>query len=177
MYFFRVFLISALTTWAFPSFAQSTDQSVMRMVCFDASETVNGQSTGGWTAVITQMNNDQYPASTFIPDQNDDYAEKFPMFENIIFFLFVFEQTDGISTASDPEALAEDLLRSGNTPVPILAEGNRVGSFLDLSWSEASSFQFDSADQSKNLYVDPANGVERVPVCQPPFAFVVPSSG
>lgn len=177
MYFFRTCLAGALMAWAFPNFAQSTDQSVMRMVCFDASEAGNGQSTGGWTAIITQMNNEEYPASTFIPDQNGGYAERFPMFENIIFFLFVFEQTDGISAALDPQVLAEELLRSGNTPVPILAEGNRVGSLLDLSWSDSSSFQFDSADQSKNLFVDPANGVERVPVCQPPFAFVVTSSG
>ncbi|WP_341365969.1 hypothetical protein [Yoonia sp. BS5-3] len=171
----RFLLLVGLMALPVASAAQSNDRSVMRMVCFDSDQTASGQSTGGWTAIITQMNNEQYPATTFIPDEQGQYAEKFPMFENIIFFMFVFEETTGLSAATDARSLAEELLASGSAPVPVLAEGNRVGSLFDMSWGGSSTFQYDSADQSKNIYSDVDQSEQRVPVCQPPFVYVAPS--
>lgn len=173
----RYLLLCVLAIFPVAGLAQSETQSVMRMVCYDSAESTNGERTGGWTVIITQMTNEQHPAETFIPDENGNFAEKFPMFEDTFFFVSVFEETAGISTAEDLSDFADALLVSEAAPPWILAEGNRVGTLLDMSWGESSTFEYDSADQSRNLYRNTSTQDDRVPVCQRPFAYEIPFSG
>lgn len=149
----------------------------MRMVCFDSTESQDGEPTGGWTVIITQMTNAEYPAETFIPDETGNFAEKFPMFEDTFFFVSVFEQTSGISTADDISAFVDALLISDDAPAWILAEGSRVGTVLDMSWGDSSTFEYDSANQTRNLYRNTSTQDERIPICQRPFAYTVPFNG
>lgn len=157
--------------------AQSTSQPVMRMVCFDAAETTNGESTGGWTIIVTQQTSELHPAETFIPDDDGQYAEKFPMFENITFFVSVFPVTAGVAAPDNLPAFSDALLVSQDAPPWIIAEGNRVGTLLDIGWGDSNRFKYDSADQTKNAFLDNATGDERTPICQKPFEYVIPGSG
>ncbi len=149
----------------------------MRMVCFDSAETTNGESTGGWTVIVTQQSSELHAAETFIPDDSGQYAEKFPMFENITFFISVFSNTAGVAASDDLAAFADALLVSPDAPPWIIAEGNRVGTLLDISWGDSNGFKYDSADQTKNAYLDIASADERTPICQKPFAYVIPGGG
>ena len=53
--------------------AQSVDEAVMRLVCYDASDAANFGENGGWIVVITQMSNEKFAADIFIPDGDGDY--------------------------------------------------------------------------------------------------------
>lgn len=152
--------------------AQSNDNAVMRMVCFAAPPSAGVVSNGGWTVVITQMTNENYAADIFIPDENGEYADKFPMFDNTLFYASVFENAPKAGASDTIESYAAELLRSVNAPAATLSEGNRVGTLLDLKLDGSGAFQYDSVNQNNNLFVDPTTGEERHPICGSPFFHV-----
>ena len=149
--------------------AQSSNDALMRMVCFDSDNSTGLRNNEGWTVVVTQMNNEKYKADIFIPDGNGDFADKFPMFENTYFFIAVFPNAPAANTLGNIQLFAEELLNREDAPTAILAEGSRVGTLLDLNLDGSGAFQYDSLNQANNLFVDPITGEERNPVCERPF--------
>ncbi|MEP6017067.1 MAG: hypothetical protein ABJ251_01130 [Paracoccaceae bacterium] len=149
--------------------AQSIDDVVMRLVCFDVSEAANFAENGGWTVIITQMSNEKFAAEIFIPDNTGDYVDKFPMFENTGFLFSVFEDAPGTNGFDNLAEFAEELFVNDTAAMLRTSEGRRVGTLLDLSMEGVSIFQYDSKNQSINYFVDPLKGEERAIVCEPPF--------
>jgi len=70
--------------------AQSSDDAVMRLECFDAAEYGSNE---GFAIVVTQKSSDEYPADNFLPDRNGNYADRFPMFSNAGFFFSVLKRS------------------------------------------------------------------------------------
>ena len=159
----------AMSCLPFGAKAQSVDEAVMRLVCFDASDAANFEENGGWTVVITQISNEKFAADIFIPDGDGDYADKFPMFENTGFFFSVFENAPGTNGFDSIAAFAEELFLNDAAAVLRPSEGRRVGTLLDLGVDGVSIFKYDSKNQSANFFLDPLKGEERAPVCEPPF--------
>jgi hypothetical protein len=91
------------------------------------------------------------------------------MFDNTVFYISVFEEAPGTNATDDISSYAKGLLQSGSAPTVILSEGNRVGTLLDLKLDGSGAFQFDSANQNNNIYVDPQTGNEHHPICEVPF--------
>ena len=146
---------------------QSSDDDVMRLVCFDSAE--SGRNTG-WAIVVTQISNQEYPADIFLPDRNGDYADRFPMFSTTGFYFSVFEDVPATIRSGGPEAFGANLFQNSPTVMTRLAEGSRVGTLLDLTLEGSGVFKFDSKDQSKNFFSDPQFGEERSGLlCEPPF--------
>lgn len=151
--------------------AQSNDDALMRLVCFDSAATTGNQGGNGWAIVITQVSNDNYAADIFIPDANGDYADRFPMFTNTGFFFSIFENAPAKAASVDIETFVEDLFVNNTDVMTRLAEGSRVGTLLDLTLEGSGALKFDSKDQAMNYFFDPLNNEERAPVCEPPFRY------
>ena len=164
-------MFSTSLTVPFDAQAQSNDSTLMRMVCFGASNSAGVLNDGGWTAVITQVSNENYAADIFIPDANGEYADKFPMFDNTFFYVSVFEDAPVAGVTESIPSYAATLLQSNNAPVAMLSEGNRVGTLLDLKLEGSGAFQYDSLNQNNNLFIDPKTGEERHPICETPFLY------
>lgn len=148
---------------------QSSGDPVMQMVCVDSVQSPNGTLGGGWTVVVTQMSSEKFPASTFIPDQGNDFSAKFPMFENITFLIAVFDETPSAATAADLPTFARGLLERDDASTLQMAEGNRVGSLFSIRWGDEGQFDYDSVDQSQNIYRSADASDARTPVCQTPY--------
>ena len=147
--------------------AQDANWPVARLLCFDAKAPFGG----GWAAVITQVSAEKYPADIFVPDENGNFAEKFPMFEDIYFSVSVFENTQGLNPNVDTQSMTNELLLRPDAPPSFQAEGNRVGTALNIKWEGSGSLQYDTKDQEKNFFVSPSSDQELKLTCSKPFIF------
>ncbi|MEL6573326.1 MAG: hypothetical protein AAFQ64_16820 [Pseudomonadota bacterium] len=166
-----VFCALMMSAICIPSIASAQEDTngVMRLVCFESSDPNGRPVDGGWLAVITQMTSEVYSADIFIPDEDGNYEDMFPMFENTMFLISIFENAEIADSEKNISEIAAELLMGDVTPGTILAEGNRVNSLLDLSWGGSNKLKYDSINPSMNIFVDFDQDVELTPYCNKPF--------